>query len=191
MQTKGNIHIQTSKFFVWILLFLSNFSTSETDKKFSIGRTTSRVSVFESPDVWEHFKYQNQMYLTGRKTFTGLWNWEVRQNKSNIHSQTLKFLSEYYFMLSNFSTSEACKIFLMVKYICFSYLKSSLTSGLANAPTLDVIRCVEKILKHFSRFFNNQPKFQKKPNSPFNVEDCSVFLKFTFSKVEPFSSKWQ
>ena len=66
MQNKGNMHIQTLNFFEYYF-FLSNFSSSETDKKFSMGRTTSRVSAFESPDVEEHFKCQNQMCLADRK----------------------------------------------------------------------------------------------------------------------------
>ena len=51
--------------------FVVIFSTSETDKKISMGRTTSRGSAFESPDVGVHFKHLNQMYLTDRKIFTG------------------------------------------------------------------------------------------------------------------------
>ena len=69
------------------------------------------------------------------------------------------------------------KFFLTVEYICFGYLKCSLTSGLSNAPTLDVIRCVETILKHFSRFFNNRLKFRKNPNSPFNFVSL-IFVRY-------------
>ena len=69
------------------------------------------------------------------------------------------------------------KNFLSVKYICLRYLKCSPTSGLSNAPTLDVLRHVEMILKHFGGFSNNPPKFQKKPNSPFKDFNLKTYEK--------------